>query len=278
MIVQPRLVRLVLAADGLEQHALAVDRDLELMLVLEPADRFEVGAKQRDFEFVFAVERKMCSHADAADGTERQAFEMLRLRLIAARRVRFRRRRRRRIAERERADAIRRREIALEQCRRDDEQVADVVEAERGVVGRQQRCDVDVEIEQIANRVRVLGAIQAPQRRRGRDSRRPSRRARSRATRRTTRRSRRRAAASSCGGIVRVLSLRTTRSRISACVADVREVEPRERQLAGELGVVMAARRSSGLDHGRGVAGRSCGPARSRRAGRARRACGRQFA
>ena len=100
-----------------EQHALAVDRDLELMRMLEPANRFEIRAQQRDVELVLAVERKEVVHTDAADGAERQPFEVLRLRLIAAGRVRYRARGRGRIAERQRAHAIGGGEVALEQCR-----------------------------------------------------------------------------------------------------------------------------------------------------------------
>ena len=119
----------------------------------------------RDLELVLGVERKIVLHGDAAHGAERQAVEMQPLRVIAGNGVGFRADRDSRIADRERADAVRGREVALEQRRRDDEHVRVVVEAVRGVVGRQQRRHVDVETEQLANRVRVLGAIQAPQRR-----------------------------------------------------------------------------------------------------------------
>jgi len=67
------------------------------------------------------------------------------------------------VADGERADAIGGREIALEQRRRHAEQIGVVVEAVRGIVGWQQRRNVDVEIEQIANRIRILGAVQPPQ-------------------------------------------------------------------------------------------------------------------
>ena len=66
------------------------------------------------------------------------------------------------VADGQRADAIGGDEIALEQRRRRAQQIGDVVEAERRVVGRQQRRDVDVEREQVAHRVRVLAAIETP--------------------------------------------------------------------------------------------------------------------
>ena len=64
------------------------------------------------------------------------------------------------IADRQRADALRRGEIPLEQQRRRPQRRGDVVEAEVAAVARQQRGDVDVERQQIANRVAVLGAVQ----------------------------------------------------------------------------------------------------------------------
>ena len=59
------------------------------------------------------------------------------------------------------ADPFAGRQIALQQHRRDAEHVGDVVEARARIVRGQQRRDVDVEGEQVANRVGVLGAIQA---------------------------------------------------------------------------------------------------------------------
>ena len=75
-----------------------------------------------------------------------------------------------RIAERQRADALGRGQVALEQHRRHAEHVGVVVEAGARIVRRQQRRDVDVEREQIANRVGVLGAIQPMHQRAARDS------------------------------------------------------------------------------------------------------------
>ena len=55
----------------------------------------------------------------------------------------------------------RRRRVRLEQRRGNGQRARDVVEAARRVVGRQQRRDVDLEAEEIANRVRVLRPIEA---------------------------------------------------------------------------------------------------------------------
>ena len=54
--------------------------------------------------------------------------------------------------------------VSLDERGRDAEHVGDVVEPGRGVVWRQQRADIDVEREQIANGVRVFGAVQTMQR------------------------------------------------------------------------------------------------------------------
>ena len=71
-----------------------------------------------------------------------------------------------RISEREPADLPRREQVPLHQRRRDRQHLGDVVEAVLvGVVGRQQRPRVDVEREQIADGVRVFGAVQAMERR-----------------------------------------------------------------------------------------------------------------
>ena len=63
-------------------------------------------------------------------------------------------------AKRERGDALRRRQIAFEQDRRDAEDVGVVVEAGARVVRRQERRGVDLQREEVANRVGVLRAIQ----------------------------------------------------------------------------------------------------------------------
>ena len=68
--------------------------------------------------------------------------------------------RRVRVADGQRADALRRGEIASSSSGDVVSDVGDVVEAEVAAVARQQRGDVDVERQQIANRVAVLGAVQ----------------------------------------------------------------------------------------------------------------------
>ena len=69
------------------------------------------------------------------------------------------------IADREAADFSRGVQVALHGCRRDEEQIRDVVETAGDVVLRQQRGEVHllrkrIEREQIANRVLILGTAQ----------------------------------------------------------------------------------------------------------------------
>ena len=75
------------------------------------------------------------------------------------------------VADRHPRDARRRRGVRLEQRRRDRQRAGDVVEAVARVVRRQQRRDVDLEVEQVANRVGVLGPIQPVQHHRARAGR-----------------------------------------------------------------------------------------------------------
>ena len=79
-----------------EEDALAVDRDLDLMRVLEPANRFEVGAKELERKAVLGVEREVMVDDQPADGAERQALDVLILRAILADAIRVRSRRDRR--------------------------------------------------------------------------------------------------------------------------------------------------------------------------------------
>ena len=71
--------------------------------------------------------------------------------------------RRLRGADRQAADFLRGRDVAVEERRR---QVADrhVVEAVTTLIGRQERCGVDIESQQVSDGVLILGPIQAAER------------------------------------------------------------------------------------------------------------------
>ena len=76
------------------------------------------------------------------------------------------RRARQRPAQRLARDFLRGRHVPIEQCRRNRQHIGDVVEPVLiGIVGGQQRADVDLDAEEIADGVRVLGAVQAVHRR-----------------------------------------------------------------------------------------------------------------
>ena len=66
-----------------------------------------------------------------------------------------------RVAHRQPADPARRRQVALQQPRRHGQDVGVVVEAVGEVVARQQRRGVDLQIEQVADRVGVLQPVEA---------------------------------------------------------------------------------------------------------------------
>ena len=152
-------------ANGDVVHGLAVDRHFELARVLETADHVQVGAIELGLKVVFAVERKEVAHAQAAHGAERQPLDVLVLRQILRHAIGVAAGAQGGIAHGHGADAGRRREVALLQRGRHAEHVGDVVEAEGGIVGRQQRGHVHVERQQVADGVAVLGPVEAMQHR-----------------------------------------------------------------------------------------------------------------
>ena len=154
---RPALLRL--AADGGDEDARAVDRDLDLMRMLETADRLEVGAVERQRKVILGVEREVVVDDQAPDRSERKTFDVLVLRSVLPDAVGVRAWRDRR-SDGERADPISSHEIPFEQCRRRAQEIGVVVESERRVVRRNQRRHVDIEGKQIAHRVRVFGAIE----------------------------------------------------------------------------------------------------------------------
>jgi hypothetical protein len=158
--VERRLGVVLGSADGSQQHALAVDRHLELMLVLQAADRTEIDLEQLDLDDVLAVERKRMRGQQAAARARWQRLVLAGLRRVAANPVGLRAGSDVRTADGQRADLGGCRQVSLEQRRRQPEHVGVVVEAIRRIVRRQQRGRIDLQREQIANRVRVLGAVE----------------------------------------------------------------------------------------------------------------------
>ena len=125
------------------------------------------GPLQLDADAVLGVDRKGVAHADAAARAERQLLaHPVVLAEVARCVVDHLSRADVGVANRQAAYSLGGRQVALQQRLRNREHVADVVEAVARVVGRQQRSAVDVEGQEIADGVGVLGAIQAMHRRR----------------------------------------------------------------------------------------------------------------
>ena len=145
-------------------HLLAVDRDDEgvrQVVALDAGVAFLDAAHEPAEQLVLAVGREHVPHHAAAARAERQPVDVpfwLKSRLIEYSAVPALHLG---IADRQRADALRGGEVAVEQQRRRAQRRGDVVEAEVAAVVRQQRGHVDVERQQIADRVAVLGAVQA---------------------------------------------------------------------------------------------------------------------
>ena len=152
------------AADLRGIHLRTVNRDDEgvrQIVALNSGVAFLHSPDQPPGELVFAVGRKHMTDHGAAACPERQAVDVPFLGEFAADRILDRPGHHVRIAHRLRADALRRGQIPLEQEWRRVQRGRDVVEAEVRAVARQQPGHVDVERQQIANRVAVFSAVQA---------------------------------------------------------------------------------------------------------------------
>ncbi len=138
-------------------RALAIDDERELFAGDEAAD-----AEVLNRELVFAVRGKVVTGDDAAARAEGHVVETLVLRGVARRQIRgFGRRLP--VANGHAGDPRGRGRVGLEQRRGDRQRAGNVVEAVRGIVRRQQRGDVDPQVEQIADGVGVLRPVQPVQ-------------------------------------------------------------------------------------------------------------------
>ena len=157
-VLAAALPRLEGAADREHLEALAVQGQLELVGLDEE------GAVGDDRDDVLGVlgEVEVDDHAPA--GAEREPRDVVVLPLVGGDPERLGDRRGHRRPDREPADLPRRREVALHEGRRNSQHPGDVVEAVAGVVGRQEVAHVDVEVEEVADDVAVLGAAQPVQR------------------------------------------------------------------------------------------------------------------
>ena len=154
------------APDREPGHEAAVDPHVQVLRGAEAADVVGVGALQAQPDGVLAVHREAVAHRDAPARAEREVLAQPVV-LVQQQRdaVGLDARHRRGEPHREPADLARRREVAFQEGRRDRQHRRHVVEAVLvGVVGRQEGRDVDLDLEQVAHRVAVLGPVQAVER------------------------------------------------------------------------------------------------------------------
>ena len=150
-------------ADLVLEHLLAVDRENQPVPVFEA---FDVArpSEAAEVELVVAVGREEMLDEHAAARAERHARDVVVLvdagRGVVDAAVALRVR----VADGHLADDACGRDVLLQERRRHLEHVRDVVEAVALVVLRQQRLHVDLEREQVRDRIGVFGAIQAVQR------------------------------------------------------------------------------------------------------------------
>ena len=154
------------APDREPGHEPAVDPHVEVLGRAEAADVVGVGALQAQPDGVLAVDGKAVAHRDAPARAERQVLaEPVVLVEQQGDAVGLDARHRRGQPDGEPGDLARRRQVAFQEGGRDRQHRRHVVEAVLvGVVGRQQGRDVDLDLEQVAHRVAVLGPVQAVER------------------------------------------------------------------------------------------------------------------
>ena len=155
------LALLPVAAHREAADPLAVHADVELVRPAEAAHVAVLLLPQAEPDDVLAVDREVVLDGDAAARPERQVVadgSVLVHRAVDGIDLGYRAHAG--IAHDELADAARRGQVALDQRRRDGEDLGDVVEAFLLVIGRQQGVDVDLEAEDVADGVGVLGAVE----------------------------------------------------------------------------------------------------------------------
>ena len=114
------------------------------------------------FDGILSVQREVMANGKPAARTERQiVVHPVVLHQVPRDVVELDGRLHRDVANRQPADPARRRQVALEQPGRHRQHVGIVVEPVHRVVGRQERGDVGIERQEIADGVGVLGAVQA---------------------------------------------------------------------------------------------------------------------
>ena len=148
-----------------ELQALAIEQQLEIVRLAQSLDVLVAIARQPNLDLVLAILWKGVMDQRTASGPDRQAVDVLFLRDVGGHADRFAAGRFTRATDGHPADLFRRRDVTIQECRRE---IADghVVESIAGFIGRQERRHVDVQCEQIPDRVLVLGSRQTAEGRR----------------------------------------------------------------------------------------------------------------
>ncbi len=151
--------------DRQQREPRAVERHFDLFAGTRVAEQVaERLGEEVHAEHVVAVGRERVVNGDAAAGAGRRAVDAFHLRRRLRQLEGRLRGRTVGIADRQHRDAARGAQIAFHQRRREGLHVGDVVEPVADRVGGQERRHVDVEIEQVPNLARVLGAVQSLER------------------------------------------------------------------------------------------------------------------
>ena len=149
------------AADPEHGHLLAVDAQLDPLPARQPVDVADDVALQADAQLVLPVEGKAVAHGEAAARPERHRLPgALVLDARAGDLVGRGGRPQPSVADRRPAHLVGGRDVALQERGGDVEEVRVVVESEAQVVGRQERRRVDLQRQQVADGVGVLGPVQ----------------------------------------------------------------------------------------------------------------------
>ena len=150
------------AADAESLQQLPVHADVELLRPAHAHDVVLVLPPQPDLDLVLAVDREGVVRGDATPRSKRQVLALTIVLHDVQRNVERREAgRARRQSDGETRHLARRRQVPLHVRGGNRERIREVVEGSiRRLVARQQSRDVDVEAEQIANGVVVLGAIE----------------------------------------------------------------------------------------------------------------------
>ncbi len=151
------------SADGETLQEPAVQTDIESLRPSHPFQVILILALQTNLKEILAIDREVVMDGQAAARSERQVF-VLPVLLQDMQRdlesVHFRLSWRQ--ARREPRDLARDGEVSLHVRGRDGQGIGKVVEAAvRGFIARQLRPDIDVELQEIADRVVVFRAVQA---------------------------------------------------------------------------------------------------------------------